>query len=71
MTASDVLGEQFHYAVDVGFSTRRPVVPDQHVSRVHVMAHNDNHAHLTALDMVGGRPGVSMTTSSRIHSVVL
>ena len=71
MSASDVLSDQFRYAVDVGFTTQRPVVPDQHVSRVHLMAKDDHDAHLTALHMVGGRLGVEMTTSSRIHAVEL
>ena len=71
MSASDVLSDQFHYKVDVGFTTQRPVWPDQHVSRVHIMAKDDHDAHLSALHMVGSRPGVVMTTSSRIHQVEL
>ena len=57
--------------MDIGFTTQRPVIPDQYVSRVHVLATNDSDAHLIALHMVGGRPGVVMTTSSRIHRLVL
>jgi hypothetical protein len=62
---------QFKYLVDVGFTTSRPVKPDEHMSRVQVLAGSDHDAHLTALHMVSGRPGVVMPTSSKIHEVEL
>lgn len=61
----------FEYVVDVGFTTRRPVVPDQHMSRVTVLADSDNDAICTAFAMVYGRAGVVMVTSTTILSVVL
>lgn len=64
------LGDQFKYVVDVGFAMERPPV-ERHTSRVHLMADSDHQAHLTALQMVAGRPGVVMPTSSRIHEVEL
>ena len=66
---SGVLGPQFTFAVDVGFTTSRPVKPDEHMSRVHVAADTENEAHLTALQMVASRPGVEMPTSSRTYRV--
>lgn len=61
----------FEFTVDVSFTTRRPVVPDQFTSRVTLLAESDTDAHLTACWMVGGRPGVEMVTRSTIQSVVL
>lgn len=61
----------FLYKVAVGFTTVRPVVPEQHTSLVCLLAETDNEAHLTALHMVGGRPGVEMVTSSTILEVEL
>ena len=59
------------YKVAVGFTTQRPVVPDQHTSLVTLLARDDHDAHLTALHMVGARPQVVMTTSSTILEVQL
>lgn len=60
------------YTVDVGWTNTRPVVPEQHTSRVTVMAESATEAELTAMSMVGARtppPGFApceMPTSSTI-----
>lgn len=46
----------FRYTVDVAFTDARPIIPDQHVSRVVLMAHDDTDARLTACYMIDGRP---------------
>lgn len=61
----------FIYKVAVGFSTVRPIIPDQHISLVVLLAEDDHQAHLTALLMVASRPGVEMTTRSTILEVEL
>jgi hypothetical protein len=53
-----------HVRVDVGFTTVRPVIPDQYLSRVHLEVENEADAELLALQLVASRPGVEMVTSS-------
>ena len=60
----------FVWTVDVGSTDRRPVVPDQFVSRVQVAADDASQAILAAVAMVM-RPGVVMATSASVVSVVL
>ena len=60
----------FVWTVDVGSTDRRPVVPDQFVSRVQVAADDAPQAILAAVSMVM-RPGVVMATSASVVSVVL
>lgn len=66
------LGPQFSksktYTVDVGFTTSRPVKPDEHTSRVTVAADDHLDAQWLATAMVSGRHGVEMPTSSHIVS---
>jgi hypothetical protein len=52
------------WTFDVGFTTSRPVVPDEHTSRVTVLAESFADAMDTAALMVM-RPGVEMPTSTR------
>jgi hypothetical protein len=52
------------WAFDVGYTTSRPVVPDEHISRVTVLADSFADAMDTAALMVM-RPGVEMPTSTR------
>lgn len=61
----------FRYTVDVGFTTRRPVVPDQFTSRVTVLAEDDRDAFDTAFSMIFGRRGVEMVTRVEIQEVEL
>lgn len=61
----------FRYTIDVGFTTRRPVVPDQHTSRVTVLAEDDRGAFDTAFSMIYGRTGVEMVTRVTIQAVEL
>jgi hypothetical protein len=61
----------FEYTVDVGFTTQRPVVPDQHTSRVVLLAEDDQDALLTAFYMVDSRKCVEMVTRTEIVTVVL
>lgn len=44
------------FTVDVGWTNSRPVIPDQHTSRVTVLAASGQEAELIALSMVSGRP---------------
>lgn len=55
----------FRYVVDVGFTTSRPIIVDEHFSRVVVMAESANDAIRTACWMVMC-PGVEMPTSTEI-----
>lgn len=50
------------FTVDVGFTTRRPVVPDERTHRVVVLAQDDIDARLVAHSMVVGHRGVVMVT---------
>lgn len=61
----------FEFTVDVSFTTRRPVVPDQFTSRVTVMADTESEAFFTAFGMIAGRPGVEMVTRCEIQAVIL
>lgn len=51
-----------HYVVEVGYSVRRPIVPDEGVRRVLVAARSDSEAVLVAAQMVAG--SVEMVTSA-------
>jgi hypothetical protein len=55
------------FTVAVGFSTVRPIVPEQHTHHVIVAAQHPREAQLVAAQMVGG--GCEMVTSTRIVSV--
>lgn len=61
------------FTIDVGFTTTRPIVPDQHIHRVIVRASSETEAKLAAAQMVGGimiGGGLpEMTTSTKIISV--
>lgn len=60
------------YTVEVGWTNTRPVRPDEHRSRVTLMAHTGAGAELLALSMVSARagtPGIrpcEMPTSSTV-----
>jgi hypothetical protein len=51
------------FTFDVGFTTSRPVVPDEHTSRFVVLADSYPEATFLAAGMVM-RPGVEMPTST-------
>ena len=61
------------WTVDVGWTSRRPVIPDQHTARVVVSAYDEREAQLVAAQMVtavgAGRGGCEMPTSTRIVEV--
>lgn len=59
------------YRVLVGFSTVRPIIADQHLSLVTVLADTDREAFFTAFSMVYGRPQVQMVTRCDIQEVEL
>lgn len=59
------------YIVQVGWTSRRPVRPDEYVSRVVIMEDSDHNAHLTAAYMVANRTGCVMITSTKIEEVEL
>ena len=63
--------DRFLYVVAVGFTTVRPVRPDQHTHTITLWAVNDSDAHLQAAQWVGSRPGVVMVTRSTVVSVEL
>jgi len=50
---------------DVGYTTQYPVIPDQYISRVTVLADSYGEAMFLAAGMVM-RPGVVMPTSTRL-----
>jgi hypothetical protein len=52
------------WTFDVGTTTERPIIPDQHVSRVTVLADSIGEA-MTAAAGMAMRPGVEMVTSTR------
>lgn len=56
------------FTVDVGWTSSRPVVPDEHFSRVNVLAYSRTEAELIALQMVACRPQCQMPTSSTVTS---
>jgi hypothetical protein len=49
---------------DVGSTSSRPIVVDEHISRVTVLADSYPDALMTAVLMVSGRRGVEMVTSA-------
>jgi len=59
------------FAVDVGWTSSRPVVPDEHVTRVVVATTEDTgrDATLVAAQMVACRRGCEMPTSTRVVGV--
>lgn len=54
------------FAIFVGFTTDRPIQPDQHFARVIVAAQTDHDACLVAAQMVACNRGVEMVTSTVI-----
>lgn len=52
------------FTVDVGWTSVRPVRPDQHTSRVQVVADSGEDAELIAIHMVAARTTCVMPTSS-------
>jgi hypothetical protein len=58
-------------AVLVGYTTSRPIIVDEHVSRIVVDAPDETAATLLAAQWVASRPGVQMPTSTLITAVVL
>ncbi len=54
------------YRVDVGWTSSRPVIPDEHVRRVSVDARNAVEAKLIAAQMVSCDPRCEMPTSTRM-----
>jgi hypothetical protein len=52
--------------VAVGWTSRRPVVPDQHVCRVIVTGRDDVDAMLAAAQMVAVHPRCVMVTSTTL-----
>lgn len=58
------------FTVAVGFTTQRPVIPEQHLHHVIVTAQDDIEARLTAHAMVRGHRGVVMVTSAKIINVI-
>lgn len=54
------------FTVDVGWTSTRPVRPDQHTSRIHLDAATAHDAELTALQIVAARPSCVMPTSSTV-----
>lgn len=61
----------FQYKVAAGFTTSRPVRPDEHTHVLTLFAESDNDAHLFAAQWVASRPGVQMPTSTTILEVEL
>ena len=58
------------WAVDVGWTDVRPIRVDQHVTRVHVSAHDEHEAVLVAAQMACAiGPQCEMPTSTRIVGV--
>ena len=58
------------FFIRVGFTTVRPIIPDQHFTNVVVMADSANDAQLAAAQMVqAGVFDVQMVTSTQIVSV--
>lgn len=57
--------------MDVGWTSVRPIVPDQHWSRVVVDAETELAGELLALQIVASRPGCEMPTRSEIVEVEL
>lgn len=55
--------------VEVGFTSRRPVVPDQHITRVWVAADTEVEACLVAAQVIACR--YEMVTSTRIVKLIL
>lgn len=58
------------FTVDVDYSVRRPVIPDERSSTVTILAPDDADAVGTAVCMVAGRRGVEMVTSARVTDCV-
>lgn len=55
------------FTIDVGFTTARPIIVDQHMSRVTVMAKDLNEATLIAAQMVATHS--EMPTSTKLIRV--
>ena len=69
MTQTQLCIEPLTFTVDVGFTTQRPVIPDQHTSRVVLVAYTEAEAHTTAALMVASRPCVVMPTRTTTVAV--
>jgi hypothetical protein len=54
------------FVLDVGFTTVRPVIPDQHHARVVVSVHDEIEATLVAAQIVACGRAVEMVTSTAI-----
>lgn len=61
----------FKYSVAVGWTSSRPVRPDEHVHVVTLFASNDVAAIRGAAQWMASRPGCQMPTSAEILEVEL
>jgi hypothetical protein len=61
----------FLYTVAVGFTTHRPVRPDERTHTLTLWAADDADAHLFAAQWIASRPGVVMPTRTTIIQVEL
>jgi len=59
----------FLFTVACGFTTHRPIRPDERTHTLQFMASTDSEAHLIAAQWIASRPGVEMPTSTEIISV--
>ncbi len=59
------------WTIQVGWTSTRPVRPDEHTAWVHVWASTETEAQLVAAQMVACRPGCEMPTSTRILDLVM
>jgi hypothetical protein len=57
--------------IKVGYTTQRPVIPDQHTRDVMVSAQDPHEARLIASQMVGVHKDVVMVTSANVHGATI
>lgn len=65
------MNENATWTIRVGWTTSRPIVVDEHASRIVVTAATECEATLLAAQWVASRPGCEMPTSTTIEKVVL
>ena len=71
MTYREEVVPVFLYTVAVGFTTHRPVRPDERTHVIKFWAESDHDARITAAHWIDARPGVEMVTRTTILEVEL
>jgi hypothetical protein len=61
---------ELEWIIQVGFTSGRPIIPDEYTAWVRIVAETENDAHLLAVWMVGSWPHCEMVTRTEIVDAI-